>query len=270
MVFVIAEAGVNHNGNVELAHALIDAAADAGADAVKFQTFTAELDPPGPRREALRPLILPLDAYGPLKSHAQAIGLEFISSPFDVESLRFLVDEVGVNTIKIASGQHDNWPLLRAAKQSGLDVILSTGMTTLHEVRRALHRLQNVRVTLHCVSAYPCPTEEANVQAIATMARYFGILVGYSDHTIDDPAIPGQAVALGATVIEKHLTLDRSMDGPDHRASLEPHEFTAMVVFIKNAMRARGNGIKEPRDCEANAMQIAMERKAWREKQQAA
>ena len=271
MVFVIAEVGVNHGGSSRTAHYLVEAAAKAGADACKFQTFDCEkLDPPGERREMLRKLQLTQSNHIALKYTAGDLGIEFMSTPFDVESLRFLVDDLGVKTLKIASGNLDNEPLLRAANMSGLRVIVSTGMATLDEVRDADLRLAGVsHCMLHCTSAYPTPIEDVNLRAMVTMRDNIGCEVGLSDHT-EDIVVPIAAVALGATVIEKHLTLDRRMDGPDHLCSLEPDDFAEMVRGIRTVEKALGDGVKAPRDSEDPVMQIAMERKTWREKQCAA
>lgn len=264
MAFVIAEAGVNHQGNASLAHRLVDAAATVGANAVKFQTFDAErLEPPGPRREMLRELQLSQQAHVSLSDHARTCGIEFMSTPFDPDSLRFLV-EIGVKRIKIASGHLDNWPLLHAAKASGLPVLLSTGMAGYPQIAAAFALVGASRATLlHCTSAYPCPLEDVNLRAMIALRANFGGEVGFSDHSEGvDAAIA--ATALGAVVIEKHLTLARDMDGPDHKASVEPDEFARMVRGIRRVEAMMGDGIKQPRASEAVAVDIAAERRAWR------
>jgi len=265
MAFIIAEAGVNHQGDMTLACKLIDAAAQSGADAIKVQTFDPDrLEPPGPRREMLRGLVLPRDGYVVLKRRAEARGLELMSTPFGLGELRFLVEQVGVKRIKIASGQLDNWPLLEAARDSGVPILLSTGMATYQQIASALATTGASRTTLlHCTSAYPCPAEDVNLRALATLRANFGGEVGFSDHSEGIEAAIA-AVALGAVVIEKHLTLDRNMDGPDHTASIEPEEFARMVRAIRTVETMMGDGIKQPRPSEAAAMAIAAERRAWR------
>lgn len=264
MAFIIAELGVNHRGSVQIAYNLIDAAADAGADAVKFQTFRAALlDPPGPQRDMLEALQFPLSVYADLRTRTEERGLLFLSTPFDPDSLRFLV-ELGVKRIKIASGQLENWPLLHAAKASGLPVLLSTGMSNYAQIAGAFALLGASRTTLlHCTSAYPCPPEDVNLRAMVALRANFGGEVGFSDHSEGIVAAIA-AVALGAVVVEKHLTLDRSMKGPDHKASIEPDEFASMVQAIRTVETMMGDGIKQPRPSEAAAMAIAAERQAWR------
>lgn len=266
MVMIIAEAGVNHNGKIELAHKLVDAAAAAGADAVKFQTFDAErLDPPGERREMLRKLQLSKESHFILKAHAEAKGIEFISTPFDVESLEFLVTDLQIRRIKIASGNLDNKLLLRAAGQTALPIILSTGMATIDQVCIATEFFGFGKLTLlHCISAYPAPLAEANLRVMQTMAAQLPLPVGLSDHSQSDvPAI--MAVALGATVIEKHLTLDHKIVGPDQDTSIDPTEFRIWVFRIRDAQAAMGSDRKWPQHSEVPAMEIARERKTWRE-----
>ena len=270
MVFVIAEAGVNHQGDPAIAARLVKAAAVAGANAVKFQTFDADrLDPPGARREALRELQLSYDAHISLSAYARTCRIEFMSTPFDPDALRFLVEQVGVQRIKIASGQLDNEPLLRAARASGRRILLSTGMAGHAEIAAALEIVGTGRTTLlHCTSAYPCSAEDANLAALARLRADFGGEVGFSDHTEGIEAALA-ATALGAIVIEKHLTLDRGMEGPDHKASIEPEEFCRMVVGIRRIESMMGDGDKRPRPCEAPARAVASERRAWRERRAA-
>jgi N,N'-diacetyllegionaminate synthase len=252
MVFVIAEAGVNHNGNINIAHKLIDAAKYAGANAVKFQTFSAEkLEPPGERRDMLKRLELTHEQHAELKAHADQRGIEFMSTPFDVESLSFLVG-LGVKRIKIASGQRGNHPLIKAAVDSGLPLIISLGMGSHAGVT------QNA-TWLHCVSAYPAPVEDTNLRAMQTLPAPYGL----SDHS-QNIMLPSLAVAMGATVIERHITLDRNMAGPDHHMSTEPDQFKTMVDFIRWTEVALGDGIKRLMPSELATKQIIDERTAWR------
>lgn len=269
--FVIAEAGVNHNGDPSIARALVDAAADAGADAVKFQTFDpdalavanapqaeyqrARAEAPN-QRAMLAALQLPEQALRDLHRQAADRDIQFLSTPFDLVSLA-LLDALEVPAIKIGSGDLTNVILLRAVAATGRPILLSTGMATLDEVGRALDELRDAEVALlHCTSAYPAPDGDANLRAIPTMREAFGREVGYSDHTIGATTALA-AVALGATMIEKHLTLDRTMDGPDHAASAEPASFAAMVREIRVVHEALGNGIKQPRPIEEDALRVA-------------
>lgn len=261
MVFVIAEAGVNHNGDLATAKELVIAARTAKADAVKFQVFDpGKLEPPGPRRDMLSNLYLSKPEFMALKSFADDGSIEFMATPFDVESLEFIV-KLGVKRIKIGSADLHNMPLLKAARGAGLPLILSTGMAKLEDIRT------NIGDTLlHCTSAYPCPLQDANLRAIRTMRMSSTVphcKIGLSDHTASI-AIPAAAVALGAEVIEKHLTLDRSQDGPDHKCSLEPSAFYDMVTGIREVEAALGDGIKRPMPSEKAVMQIRDEREAWR------
>ncbi len=272
MVKIIAEIGVNHGGNLDTAHELICQAAKAGASAVKFQTFECtKLDPPGERREMLRKLQLSHADHHDLKKQADDWDIEFISTSFDVDSLRFLVDDLKVKTLKIASGNLDNVPLLEAAALSGCHVILSTGMATTDDIFRGGNRIfagtgGSSLTLLHCTSAYPTPLEAVNLNAMVKMAEVFGACsVGLSDHT-EGIAIALAAAALGAVVIEKHLTLDRTMPGPDHRVSLEPDQFAAMVRGIRDIEKAMGDGVKGPQKCEIEAAIVADERKNWRDR----
>ena len=297
---VIAEAGVNHNGSVARAHQLVDAAADAGADAVKFQTFKAERLASAAAKKAayqaretgagqsqldmLRSLELSEGAHIELIRHCADRGIEFLSSPFDEESLALLV-KLGVKRLKLGSGELTNAPILLAASRSGLRVLLSTGMATLAEVEAALGALAyghtpsqtppspaafaaawasdagrawvraNITV-LHCTTEYPSPVAEANLRAMLTMRDRFGVEVGYSDHTVGDSACLA-AVALGASVIEKHLTLDRRLAGPDHKASIEPADLARLVIAIRDVEAALGNGVKAPVPSEIANMAVA-------------
>ena len=266
-VFVIAEAGVNHNGDPELARQLARTAAEAGADAVKFQTFDAErvasedspkaayqletTDPGESQRQMLRSLQLPEAEYEPLAHFCRELGIVFLSTPFDELSVDLL--EPLVPAFKLGSGEMTNLPLLRHVAGKGKPVILSTGMSDLGEVRAAVAAVRRAGdpplVLLHCVSSYPAPAKAANLRAIMTMAQDTGLPIGYSDHTKGLEASLA-AVALGACAIEKHFTLDRSMEGPDHDASLEPAELIRLIAGIREVEAALGDGQKVPQDVE--------------------
>lgn len=298
--FIIAEAGVNHNGSIDLAMRLIDAAADAGADAVKFQTFRAQqlvsagapkaayqtltTDAAESQLDMLRRLELGDSDHEGLMAHARERGIEFLSTPFDLPSLAMLTKELGLRRIKIPSGEITNAPLLLATARAAERVILSTGMSTLADVEAALgvlafgftqsgtpshgatenafasetgqRALRDKVVLLHCTTEYPAPFGEVNLRAMDTLSKVFGLPVGYSDHTIGIH-IPVAAVARGACIIEKHFTLDRSLPGPDHTASLEPSELTAMVSAIRDVELALGDGIKSPSASEWKNRDIA-------------
>lgn len=265
-VFVIAEAGVNHNGSLARALEMVDAAADAGADAVKFQTFRAErlvtrdapkaayqaeADASGDTQyEMLARLELSAADHDALLARCRERGIEFMSAAFDIESLRFLA-ALGIQRVKVPSGELTNVPYLRAIAQLGLPVLLSTGMATLDEVGAALATLEKAglgraRVTvLQCTTEYPTPPADVNLRAMLTMRDELGVRVGYSDHT-RGIEIPVAATALGAEVIEKHFTLDRTLPGPDHQASLEPGELAAMVSAVRAVEEALGDGVKRP------------------------
>ncbi len=273
--FVIAEAGVNHNGNLDLAKRLVDAAVDAGADAVKFQAFRAEelavSDAPKAEYQVettgsgesqlamLQRLELTAEALAVLAGYCDKKGILFLATPFDGTSVD-LLDSLGMAYFKIASGEITNFPLLRHIASKGKRVILSTGMSTLEEVREALEEMAKSGckdvIILHCVTEYPAPPEEVNLFAMVTMRNKFKYPVGYSDHTLGIE-VALASVALGACVIEKHLTLSRDMVGPDHRASLEPAEFKQMVAKIRMVEAALGNGVKVPASCEASNRVIA-------------
>ncbi len=260
---IIAEAGVNHNGRVDLALALCDAAKQAGADAVKFQTFKTDAllaagvgladyqrrtAPTGDQRDLIRPLELSFDDFVRIKDYANSIGLRFLSTPHDSESLDFLVS-LGLKVIKIGSGDVVNIPFLRHVGSLGVEVILSSGMADLGEVDLAVRTLEasgtGELTLLHCTTEYPCPYECVNLRAMQTLRCAFDLPVGYSDHTLGT-AVPVAAVALGATVLEKHFTLDKSMAGPDHAASLEPQDFAAMVLAIRQVETSLGSARKQP------------------------
>ncbi|HYH23017.1 MAG TPA: N-acetylneuraminate synthase [Azospirillum sp.] len=301
-VFVIAEAGVNHNGSAGRALALVDAAADAGADAVKFQTFRAEKlarrgAPKANYQTAngaegddqlamLKALELDDAAHRAVAARCAARGIAFLSSPFDEDSLDFLARDIGVDRLKLGSGELTNGPLLLRAARTGLPLVLSTGMATLGEVEASLallafgytapadaapgraafaaawndsaarRRLADMVTLLHCTTEYPSPPEDANLRAMDTLRAAFGLPVGFSDHT-EGIMMPVAAVARGACVIEKHFTLDRTLPGPDHKASLEPAELAAMVAAIRAVERALGDGVKVARPSERANIPIA-------------
>jgi N-acetylneuraminate synthase/N,N'-diacetyllegionaminate synthase len=262
--FVIAEAGVNHNGSPATAHALIDKAAGAGADAIKFQTFVPELlAEPGPHRDMLAKLVLPLGEYQTLQMHARDRGLIFLSSPFDEGSVDFL-DEMDVPAFKVPSGEIVNLPLLSHIASKGKPVILSTGMSTMLEVARAVDALAGVPLALlHCVSAYPADLRTANLRAMETLRQAFGVPVGFSDHT-NARATSIAALTLGASIIERHLTLDRKQEGPDHDMSDDPINFAMLVRGLRIAASTLGTGEKVPTAAEARTARIARRREGLR------
>lgn len=300
-ILIIAEAGVNHNGDVELAHRLIDEAKYAGADVVKFQTAKAEMvtskfaekaeyqkqttDSSESQLDMIRKLLLPFEDFIALQRHCKEVGIEFLSTPFETSALKFLVEDCGLSTLKIPSGEITNAPFLLEVARTGKKIILSTGMSTLGEVEAALgvlafgylrkgtptserdpveayaeaqHAgvLRDKVTLLHCTTEYPAPFDEVNLSAMDTMRRAFNLPVGYSDHT------PGIAIALaaaarGAVVIEKHFTLDKDLPGPDHKASLEPNELRSMVEGIRQIEYAIGDGVKVPTAREYGNIKIA-------------
>jgi N-acetylneuraminate synthase len=274
-VFVIAEAGVNHNGDLKLARALIDVAVEAGADAVKFQTFQADrlVTHEAPKAEyqrrttgdsesqfeMLRHLELSADAHRELQSYCYERGVIFLSTPFDEEAVD-LLDELGVPAFKISSGDLTNSPLLEHVASKGKPVILSTGMSELSELIEAVSVLNTAGcenpVLLHCVSNYPADPTEVNLRAMQTMRSAFDLPVGFSDHT-EGIDVALAAAALGACVIEKHFTLDRTLPGPDHRASLEPAELRELVRSIRRVETALGSGRKVPTASEIETAKVA-------------
>ncbi len=274
-VFVIAEAGVNHNGDFDLALKLVDAAVAARADAVKFQTFVAEELVTGDAPKAdyqkqntskqesqfdmLKGLELSHEQFRMIKAHCEANEIIFMSTPFDFSSLNFL-HRVGVPAFKISSGDLTNLPMLAEAGQKQKPVIISTGMSSLAEVRDAVEAVRSAGneqiALLQCVSNYPAVAAEVNLRAMRTMHREFRVPVGYSDHTMGlEVAIA--AVALGARIIEKHFTLDRNMEGPDHRASLVPAELNDLIRSIRNVEVALGDGEKKPAASEKAIAEVA-------------
>jgi N,N'-diacetyllegionaminate synthase len=273
--FVVAEAGVNHNGDLRLARRLIDAAREAGADAVKFQTFRSDalVSRHAPKAayqraatgagesqaEMLARLELTREQHVELRDHCVKAGILFFSAPFDHASADALA-ELGVGLFKVPSGEITNLPLLRHVAAKGRPVILSTGMSTLDEVAEAVAAIRAVGdpplALLHCVSAYPAPVEEMNLRALDTLRARFGGPVGLSDHTVGIE-VALAAVARGAAIVEKHLTLDKALPGPDHRASLEPAEFVALVRGIRAIEAALGDGEKRPMPSEADVRRVA-------------
>lgn len=273
-ILIIAEAGVNHNGDPRMAKRLVDAAKECGADAVKFQTFKAEKIASryaslaayqrksvegDSQLEMIRRLELDEKAHLELFRHCYRSGIQFLSTPFDEESAD-LLERLGVKAFKLPSGEITNKGLLEHVARKRKPILLSTGMSTLAEVRAAvgwISALSRAALTLlHCVTEYPAPVGEINLRALHTLRKEFGLPVGYSDHTMGIE-IPAAAAALGAAVIEKHFTLDRSLPGPDHKASLNPVEFAAMVRTIRNVEAALGDGVKRPAPCERKNMLIA-------------
>lgn len=290
MTLIIAEAGVNHNGSEELALKLVDAAYDAGADIVKFQTFKARKLVTAAAEQAayqvantqkkesqlnmLERLELSYDAHRRLLSRCNYLGIEFLSTAFDEESLNFLVNEIGIQRLKLPSGEITNAPLVLAHARTCLDIIVSTGMASVSEIEQVLgviafgylgceekpsigafneayasqegQKLLREKVTiLHCTTEYPAPMDEINLRAMNSMKAAFGLPIGYSDHS-EGIDIPIAAVACGATVIEKHFTLDKSMEGPDHKASLDPAELSSMVKGVRRVEVALGRDVKIP------------------------
>jgi N,N'-diacetyllegionaminate synthase len=261
---LIAEAGVNHNGCLDMALRLVDAAAEAGADVVKFQTFKSEevVSPLAPKADyqvrntgttesqldMIRKLELPDEAFRTILMHCRARGITFLSTPFDRRSAD-LLEEMGVQAFKIPSGEITNHPFLTHVARKGKPLIVSTGMSDLEEVAAALAVITAADnrsvVLLHCVSNYPAVPSSVNLRAMKTLEQGFDVPVGYSDHT-EGISVPLGAVALGACIVEKHFTLDRKLPGPDHRASLEPKELAALVQGVRDVQSALGDGVKKP------------------------
>lgn len=281
-VLIIAEAGVNHNGDLSLARKLIEAAANAGADYVKFQTFKAENlvtksaqkaayqamninDGDSSQFQMLKNLEMPYEWHFELRDYANSLGIKFLSTGFDEESIDFL-DDLGIDLFKIPSGEITNRPYLKHIAKKMKEVIFSTGMANMQEVLDAMNifieeGIERERITiLHCNTEYPTPMLDVNLKAMNTIQEVLGVQVGYSDHTLGIE-VPIAAVALGAKVIEKHFTLDKSMPGPDHIASLDPLELKCMIQAIRNIELAMaGSGTKEPSQSELN--NIAVVRKS--------
>ncbi|QFT08557.1 N-acetylneuraminate synthase [Vibrio sp. THAF190c] len=302
MTLIIAEAGVNHNGDEKLAFELVDAAHQAGADIVKFQTFKAKNLVTEEAKQAdyqvtntqkqesqlamLSRLELSYDAHHELVKHCEKLGIEFLSTAFDSESLDFLVNDLGLTRLKLPSGELTNAPLVLEHARTGCDLIVSTGMATLSEIETALgviafgytsddsatpsvqafqeayasnegqQALKSKVTILHCTTEYPAPMEEINLKAMDTLGRAFDLPAGYSDHS-QGITIPIAAVARGAVLIEKHFTLDNNMEGPDHKASLEPQDLTAMVIAIRQVEKALGSRVKTPTVSEVKNKAVA-------------
>lgn len=274
-VLIIAEAGVNHNGSLETAKKLALAAKKAGADIVKYQTANltslvskhaemAEYQKKNigntrSQKEMLKDLLLSFDEFIELANYCKEIGIQFLSTPFDLESIDFL-ESVGVDFWKIPSGEITNYPYLRRIGMTGKPVVLSTGMCTIDDVRDACDLLMEYgtkEITLlHCTTQYPTEYTDVNLDAMLTLKYTFGCEVGYSDHT-RGIEVPIAAVAMGANVIEKHFTLDRNMVGPDHKASLEPNELSQMVTMIRNVECSFGDGVKKPKATEIPNIAVA-------------
>lgn len=272
---IIAEAGVNHNGDINLAYKLIDAAKACGADIVKFQTFNPELEVSrfaekaeyqktntgndDNQLEMLKELALSHEDFVKLKAYCEKVGIEFLSTPFELESVDFLIS-LGCRLWKIPSGEITNYPYLIKIAKTGFPIIMSTGMSSMEEVEAAVKLLKENGCgeisLLHCVTEYPAPFEDVNLRAMNSLKERFKVKVGYSDHTTGIE-IPIAAVAMGAEIIEKHFTLDKNMEGPDHKASLNPAELKAMVDAIRNVEKAVGNGCKVPADSEKKNIAIA-------------
>ena len=278
-VYIIAEAGVNHNGDKHLAFKLCDVAKEAGADAVKFQTWKTEKivtksatlaeyqennisDKGASQYEMLKQLELSYDDFLEVKDYCDQIGIQFLSTPDTEEDMDFLLG-LGIPVLKIGSGEVTNIPFLRAIGKRRQKVILSTGMSTLADVEKAYHTLMESGAKevslLHCTTNYPCPYNEVNLQAMQTLKAAFKCQVGYSDHTMGIE-VPIAAVAMGAEIIEKHFTLDRNMEGPDHKASLDPEELKQMVISIRNIEQAMGDGIKRPNASEQKNAEVVLKR----------
>lgn len=271
---IIAEAGVNHNGSLDIAKKMIDVAKQCGADIVKFQTASLDgivskfapmaeyqkvnLGKVTSQKDMLRKLLLPFEDYIELSNYCKEADIGFLSTPFDIESIRFLD---GVQDMwKIPSGEITNYPYLVEIAKTGKSIILSTGMSSLAEVDAGVELLRSNGAgditLLHCTTNYPTPMEDVNLNAMLTLKEHCGCPVGYSDHT-KGIEVPIAAVAMGATVIEKHFSLDKNMEGPDHKASLEPDELANMVKAIRNIENAMGDGIKRPSDSEISNIKVA-------------
>lgn len=277
-IIIIAEAGVNHNGSIDLAKKLIDVAAESGAEFIKFQTFKTELNvskiaekadyqkkntqnEKESQFEMVKKLELTFENFKELKTYCAEKGIGFLSTGFDSPSIDFL-DELGLSFFKVPSGEIINKPYLQHIASKKKPVIISTGMANMGEIEGAIQifldaGLSRQHITvLHCTTEYPTPIEEVNLKAMLSIGEAFKVKIGYSDHT-QGIEIPIAAAALGAAVIEKHFTLDRNMEGPDHKASLEPLELKAMVLAIRNIEAALGNGIKKPSASEIKNMVVA-------------
>ena len=273
-IYIIAEAGVNHNGSFDLACKLVDEAKRAGVDCIKFQTFKAEKlvshsakkaeyqkreTGDSSQQDMLKQLELSFEEFVELKAYCDQVEIAFLSTPFDFDSLDFL-NTIDMPFWKIPSGEVTNYPYLVALAKTGKPIVMSTGMCTMEEIGQALAVLKENGAgeikLLHCNTEYPTPFEDVNLTAMEDICKTFGVEVGYSDHT-KGIEIPVAAAALGATIIEKHFTLDKNMEGPDHKASLEPRELAQMVASIRNIEKALGDGVKRPSPSEEKNKPIA-------------
>lgn len=273
-IYIIAEAGVNHNGSFALACRLVEEAKNAGADCIKFQTFKAEklvshsakkaeyqkkTTGDSSQQDMLKQLELSFEEFVKLKDYCDEVGIAFLSTPFDFDSLAFL-NTMDMPFWKIPSGEVTNYPYLEALAKTGKPIVMSTGMCTMEEIGEAVavlkaHGARDIKL-LHCNTEYPTPFEDVNLRAMAHIEREFGVEVGYSDHT-KGIEVPIAAAAMGAAIIEKHFTLDKNMEGPDHKASLEPAELAQMVSAIRNIEMALGDGVKRPSKSEEKNKPIA-------------
>ncbi len=276
-VFIIAEAGVNHNGDLDMAYRLVDAAKASGADAVKFQTFKAELlvsrnaqkaeyqkkatNGTETQFEMIKKLELSIDDHHRIAEYCKSVDIEFLSTAFDEESIRLLYT-LGIRMWKIPSGEITNLPYLRSIAKLKMPIVMSTGMCTLGDVEAAIDALvaagasRTSIVLLHCTTEYPAPIAEVNLKAMVSLGTAFNLPYGYSDHT-NGITVPVAAVAMGAAIIEKHFTLDKGLPGPDHKASLDPRELAEMVCAIRNVEAAMGDGIKKRTVSEEKNLPIA-------------
>lgn len=278
-VFIIAEAGVNHNGDLNLAYKMVDKAKEAGVDCIKFQTFKTEkiiskntemadyqkenTNNNESQYEMVKKLELSYEDFRKIKNYCEQKEIIFLSTPDEKESLDFLVDELKVSTIKVGSGEITNYLYLKEIAKKNKEIILSTGMSTLGEVEKALEIIREYNnkkvILLHCTTNYPCPMEEVNLKAMLTLKEAFKTEIGYSDHTLGTE-VAIAAVVMGAKVIEKHFTLDKNMEGPDHKASLDPKELKIMVEQIRNIEKALGDGIKKPNKSEEKIKKVVRRR----------
>ena len=278
-VFIIAEAGVNHNGDLNLAYKMVDKAKEAGVDCIKFQTFKTEkiiskntemadyqkenTNNNESHYEMVKKLELSYEDFRKIKNYCEQKEIIFLSTPDEKESLDFLVDELKVSTIKVGSGEVTNYLYLKEIAKKNKEIILSTGMSSLGEVEKALEIIREYNnkkvILLHCTTNYPCPMEEVNLKAMLTLKEAFKTEIGYSDHTLGTE-VAIAAVAMGAKVIEKHFTLDKNMEGPDHKASLDPKELKIMVEQIRNIEKALGDGIKKPNKSEEKIKKVVRRR----------
>lgn len=280
-VYIIAEAGVNHNGDIDLAKKLVKIAKDAGCDCIKFQTFSADrivtknakkaeyqaknTKNNDSQYEMLKKLELSYKQFKELKNYCDEIGIDFLSTPFDEEAVD-LLESIGVKAYKIPSGEITNKPLLQYIGKKNKKILISTGMSTLEEVQKAISWIEETGnkdiVLFHCTSNYPAPFESVNMKAMMTLKEVFGYPIGYSDHT-KGIEISLMSVAYGATIIEKHFTYDKMADGPDHKASLDSDELREMVEAIRHIEVAKGDGEKKPTETELSTREVARKSLVW-------